>query len=323
MKIIKASYIWSDQDFKHSLISRIIESYFDVQFVWTTPAKCDLLFIGPYRPYKKIKEKFLNSHNKIIKNFLNDLERGLFFRKHKPLTIFHTSENERVFDLPEDFKIGTDYNYSYDESYLRIPVWKDRIDWSHLKLLTATTSNMNAKRFGGYYNLSDLMSPQGSSFLKKNTRICCFFSHLLEPRKSLIKQIKKSFNIDGYGKAFDAKIKNHNSSSFIKKEILKNYFANFCPENSLYPGYYTEKVPDAFISKSLPITWADQNIKNEFNPNAFINLNDFDNIQITNFLEEIKDKDYLLKFTKEPLLLTQPNLDNEINFAYKIVKNFI
>lgn len=323
MKIVKASYIWSHSDYKELLITKIIESYFDIRLVWTIPAKCDLLFVGPYRPYKKIKEKWLTPKNKKIKNIFSDLEKGLFLRKHKPLTIFYSRENERIFDLSEDFKIGTDYNYANNEDYLRIPVWKDFIDWSHLGLSTSPLDTMNAIRFGSHYNLSDLMKPQGTDFLKKNRSICGFFSYLWEPRKSLISKIKKQFPFKGYGKAFDGNIINHNQSSFAKKDILKNYFANFCPENSLYPGWYTEKVPDAFLSKSLPITWSDQNIRNDFNPNSFINLNNYDEYQITSLLEEIKDDHYLLKFCKEPLLLTEPDLNVEISFAKKIINNFI
>ena len=42
--------------------------------------------------------------------------------------------------------------------------------------------------------------------------------------------------------------------------------------NGLYPGYYTEKIPEAFNSGCLPITWADENIGVDFNSSAFLNL---------------------------------------------------
>ena len=45
--------------------------------------------------------------------------------------------------------------------------------------------------------------------------------------------------------------------------------------NSIYPGYYDERVIDAFYFDSLPITWSDKNIAVDFNPNALINLNDY------------------------------------------------
>ena len=323
MKTIKASYIWAHSDIKHLLVTKIMESYFDINLIWTTPAKCDLLFIGPYRPYRKIKEKLFFPNNKKINQILLNIEKGLFLRNYKPLTIFYSRENERIFDLPEDFKIGTDYNYPKNENYLRVPVWKDFIDWSHLNLIKSPINTLNARRFGDHYNLADLTKPQGSDFMKKKRNFCCFFSYLWEPRKSLIAEIKKQFHIDGFGKAFDYKIKNHNESTFVKKEILTNYFANFCPENTLYPGWYTEKVPDAFLSKSLPITWADQNIKNDFNSKAFINLNDFDDTQLSNLLENIKDDNFLNQFSKEPLLLTEPNLNKEINFVKKILQKCI
>jgi hypothetical protein len=323
MRTVKASYIWGHEDFKYLLIPRILQSFFNIKLVWTTPQNCDLLLVGPYKKYKLIKKKFLSSNNIFFNNVISSLEKGLFFRKYKPLSIFYSRENERIFDKKENFKIGTDYNYFDDESYLRIPIWKDFIDWSHLELSACPITFLNARRFGSHYNLLDLTNPQGIDFIKKPKNLCCFFSYLTEPRKSLISRIRRNFVIDGYGKAFNEKIKNHNESNFLKKDVLKNYFGNFCPENSLYPGWYTEKVPDAFISKSLPITWADQNISNDFNIKSFINLNDYNLDQIKDLFDELKNENFLLKFSKEPLLLTEPNLDQEIAFVKRIVNNFL
>jgi hypothetical protein len=323
MKIVKASYIWGHEDFKYLLIPRIIESFFNIKLVWTTPQKCDLLMVGPYKKYKLIREKFLRPHNNFLKNIISNFDKGLLFRKYQPLSIFYSRENERIFDKHENFKIGTDYNYFEDDNYLRIPIWKDFIDWTYLKIPACSTGVLNARRFGSHYNLLDLTNPQGVDFLKKPRSFCSFFSYLAEPRKSLLFKINRNFIIDGYGKAFNKKIKNHNESNFVKKDVLKNYFANFCPENSLYPGWYTEKVPDAFISKSLPVTWADQNISNDFNIKSFINLNDYNLDQMNDLFNELKNENFLLKFSKEPLLLIEPNLDQEIAFVKRIVNNFL
>jgi hypothetical protein len=157
------------------------------------------------------------------------------------------------------------------------------------------------------------MAPIGTEFLKKEKKICIFSSHLNEPRKSILDKFSENFQVDGYGPFFNKNIKNHNSSNIIKKEILKNYAFNLCPENSLYPGYYTEKIPEAFLGKSLPLTWTDNNVNVDFNEKSFVNLLNHakDNYSEISYL--LKDEDFLKKFTKEPLLLNKPNLDNEIN----------
>ena len=108
-------------------------------------------------------------------------------------------------------------------------------------------------------------------------------------------------------------------SLFNKKNILKNYAFNLCPENSLYPGYYTEKVPEAFLSKSLPITWADSNIKLDFNNKSLINLLDYSKNNFSEIIELLNDDIFLQRFTKEPLLLTEPNLVDEYKFVKKLL----
>ena len=131
--------------------------------------------------------------------------------------------------------------------------------------------------------------------------------------------ISKDFIIDGYGPYFDKKIKNHNDSKFNKREILKKYAFNLCPENSLFPGYYTEKVPEAFLSKSLPISWMDNNVTFDFNEKSFINLLNYSKDNYLGIISLLKDDNFLKKFTDEPLLLKEPNLENEILFVKKII----
>ena len=116
------------------------------------------------------------------------------------------------------------------------------------------------------------MRPQGNTFLNKDRKMCLITSHLNEPRKSMYEIFSKKFTVDGYGPYFDGQISNHNLSNFTKKNILEKYAFNLCPENNLYPGYYSEKIPDAFMAKCLPISWADSNINYDFNENSFINL---------------------------------------------------
>jgi len=54
-------------------------------------------------------------------------------------------------------------------------------------------------------------------------------------------------------------------------------------ENTSYPGYCTEKLMDSFLSGSLPLYWGDPKVKDDWNPKAFINVNDY-----RGYLDEIK-----------------------------------
>ena len=46
-------------------------------------------------------------------------------------------------------------------------------------------------------------------------------------------------------------------------------------ENTSHPWYCTEKIMDAFLVGSLPLYWGDPKVKEDWNPSAFINVNDY------------------------------------------------
>ena len=55
-----------------------------------------------------------------------------------------------------------------------------------------------------------------------------------------------------------------------------NQFAfNVAMENTVAPGYITEKIGNAFRSGSIPIYWGSSNINDFFNPASFINVADY------------------------------------------------
>ena len=137
----------------------------------------------------------------------------------------------------------------------------------------------------------------------------------------MYKILSEHFEVSGYGPYFNKNIKHHNLSQFNKREIMKNYGFNLCPENSLYPGFYSEKIPEAFLGNCLPITWADKNVNCDFNENAFINLIDHvkDNYnEICNLLKEV---DFLKKFNGQPLLIKEPNLEKETLIVKRILNS--
>ena len=79
---------------------------------------------------------------------------------------------------------------------------------------------------------------------------------------------------------------------------------------------------DSFDSGCLPVTWADQNIGHDFNTRSFINLNNYVIDNFSEICENLKDDLFLNKFTTEPLLLSDPDINLEIKFAKSILNNF-
>lgn len=306
----------------NSVLFNLIKIISKRNIIFTTPSKCDLLIIGPYNletlsnRYKQILQRSLRFSK--IKECLDDIQKGLFLRKYKPITIFYAHENVRSNLVKTDFSMTNDFDIN-NIRHLRFPIWKENIDWSH-EDIKRSNDTFAIKRFGEFYDLKKLLSPLGNFFLNR-MNMCIFTSHMNEPRGEILRQFSKHFVVDGYGPFFDKNIKNHNLSYFSKIDILRKYTFNLCPHNSIYPGYYDEKVPESFLGGCLPITWSDENIKFDFNEKSFVNLNSYISGGFKNIIEMLKDIDYLKKFIDQPLLLKKPNLEAEKLFISKIIKN--
>lgn len=76
----------------------------------------------------------------------------------------------------------------------------------------------------------------------------------------------------------------------------------------MYPGYYTEKIPEAFFADCLPITWVDGNVKVDFNPEAFINLAPMAHCDFAPLAELIGSPQKLSQYASQSLLLQSPSI---------------
>jgi hypothetical protein len=324
MTTIKISSLFNFTDWNSSVIFKLFNTLSKKKIEYVTPDQADILVIGPY-DINSVKKRTTNYFLKRFKRLkleekFPNLDIYSFKRNYKPLRIFFSFENFRYDSIRADYYITSDLGIS-NENHLRFPSWKDYIDWSSENIFR-DRNTLNSQRFGSYWNLDDLIKPLGDDFLKRKKEFCIFTSHLVEPRRSIYLKFSKNFKVDGYGPYFNKSIENHNSSDFKTQDILKNYAFNLCPQNSLYPGYYTEGLVNAFVSKVLPITWADKNINLDFNEKSFINLLDYTSSDYEEVCHLIQDQNFLKKFSNEPLLFKKPNLENEKIFIQKILSNF-
>jgi len=315
MKKIKIAVIGTPSDYINTLLPIIISNC-NFSIEWTGIGKADLLIYGPFfnsgdRPFRWLPRNL----RPIASNLFNKFNKNLYQRKYKPITLFHTAENIR----PDSIK--TNYSISFDlainsKNHYRLPYWMEMIDWTHEGIF----SNANP-RYGELLSLKVLSNNLGNSFLLRGKTGAFISSHLREPRLSIYEYVKTIIKIDGYGPQFNKDIKNHHESGFLKKELLKNYSFNLCPENGIYPGYVTEKIPEAFHSGCLPISWLDENCKIDFNPNAFINLAPMTTENYEPLKEILGSEKKLLEFSEQPLLLKQPSIEPFKDFVKNILND--
>jgi hypothetical protein len=60
-----------------------------------------------------------------------------------------------------------------------------------------------------------------------------------------------------------------------KRRYMEASHFSLAVENSAHPGYVTEKIADAFLSRTIPIYLGDPRVCEEFNPGTFIHARDF------------------------------------------------
>lgn len=85
-----------------------------------------------------------------------------------------------------------------------------------------------------------------------------------------------------------------------KYDFQKQYKFSIAFENSVHPGYTTEKILDAFLAKTIPIYWGNPLVGMDFNKDAFIDINDYPSIDdaINAIIElDCDDEKYLQKLS--------------------------
>jgi len=300
MKSIKIATDAVPHDYQSSLLPLVIQSM-GYQIDWVDADTADLLILGPFckktqKPHRWCPKPL----RPLLSKSMESIRAG---RKQEPLKLFHTQENERHDYVDADYSISFDLGVQSDK-HLRFPYWMEILDWSHEGL----TGNTNP-RYGELLNISTLMSPLGIQYLNRGGSCALLSSHLREPRGSLFKALEKVIPTQGFGAFFNKEIKDHHSSGFLKRDVLKEFSFNLCPENGLYPGYYTEKIPEAFYSGCLPITWADENIAVDFNPSAILNLQPLFKSDFQDLENILLSKTGMEAFQSQSLLTEPPSIE--------------
>jgi hypothetical protein len=194
----------------------------------------------------------------------------------------------------------------------------EMLDWSHEGL----HGNHNP-RFGQLLSIPRMTLPLGYDFLKRPRQVAIFSSHLREPRATLVNAVGSLIPLKGFGPYFDKSILYHQQSSFNKVDVLKDYGFNLCPENGLYPGYYTEKIPEAFLAGCLALTWADINVCSDFNAKAFINLEPMTWQDFEPLKDILNSPIQLEAYAEQPLLLKPLSIEPLKDFVQEIVRQAI
>lgn len=223
---------------------------------------------------------------------------GMEYLKYDCIRVFYSAENFSPNFNQCDYAMGFDW-IEFDKRYLRLPYYYVR------NLSTTYKQCIKNKQ----YSITDLEDRKFCNFIYSNasadTRRTNFFESLSE-YKFIHSGGKYLNNIGG-------RISN-------KYEYQKQFKFSIAFENSSADGYTTEKIIEAKVAGTVPIYWGNNLIKNEMNPDAFINCHDYNNFEeVINHIKEIdSNDDEFLKILNEPLFN-----DNIYNINDEVILSFL
>ena len=221
--------------------------------------------------------------------------------------IFFTGENVRPNFRRCDYSLTFDAD-EHEGKNFRLPLWYLYIDWFEVNS----------------YDNPDWLIPESYLYndneftQKKKDKFCSIvYGKQIESRINVIQNISSNYKqVDVFGKA--------NSNYYLpdgekyKLDLISNYKFSLCYENSVTPGYHTEKLLHGKVAGNVPIYYGDKSIGEDFNPDCFINAVDMSDEELIQKIIELDQSDNLYnKMAKEPIFTEKVSLDNIKDFLFK------
>jgi hypothetical protein len=204
--------------------------------------------------------------------------------------IFYTGENVRPNYDECDYAFS--FDYTENNKNIRVPLWLLQIDWFN------QVNYDNPKFTLPYERIND----NEFSNKPKSNFCCTVFNNPSPWRIEVYNSLSRYKPVHGFGKPFG----NWFYGEDQKYNILSKYKFNICFENSIYPGYYTEKLFHAKTAGCIPIYWSDDLISRDFNDKCFVNLSNFKNVnELTDYIIEIDTNDELYNQIKSEKLFKE------------------
>jgi hypothetical protein len=147
------------------------------------------------------------------------------------------------------------------------------------------------------------------------SKFCCFIvsSPNYQIRNNMFNELNKYKKVDSLGHH------NNNVGFYLQygywtqeyRDFIKQYKFIICFENTKINTYITEKIVNPMLAGIIPIYWGTHHIKNVFNQDSFLLLENESNDDFNNLIEKIKELDQddnkYLEFVNRPVF-TQQNI---------------
>ena len=229
-------------------------------------------------------------------------------------TLAFIGENVRPSFINYGHSLSFDYD-SYGGRNHRLPLWYGRLAWDGF-VQQPRKQNAHNHGYEPLIDIDSLTRPRKLDWSKK-TNFCAMVAGNPEGlRVNLYNSISRYKPVHGYGNMFGRALR---ASKF---DLLEDYKFCLCPENSVYDGYVTEKLIDAYAGGTIPIYSGTMSVDCDFHEGAYLNyMNTKDMDWFVTTIQAIDEsKEIYEDMYNRPLLWEAPSLDNAIAFVRSIVK---
>jgi hypothetical protein len=223
--------------------------------------------------------------------------------------IFFTGENIRPNFKTCDYSLTFDFE-SYDGKNFRLPLWYLYIDWF----------NVNTYDNPGWLIPESYLYGENEFTQKSKDKFCSIvFGKMVDSRLNVIQNISRYKGVDIFGKA-NPNYKLPDGEKY-KLDLISNYKFSLCYENSISPGYHTEKLLHGKIAGNIPIYYGDKTVCEDFNPKSFINTVDMSDEEVIETIKKIDtNKELYDRMNTEPLFENKISLEPLIKNLNNILK---
>lgn len=235
----------------------------------------------------------------------------------------HTDPKKTIAFIGENIRpsyVGYDHSLSFDfDSYggrnHRLPLWYARLAWPDF-VQRPRKQNVHNHGYEPLIPIAPLTQPRKLDWQEK-TEFCAMIAGNPEGlRVNLYNSISRYKPVHGYGNMFNRALRQS------KFDVLKNYKFCLCPENSVYDGYVTEKLLDAYAGGTIPIYSGTMSVDCDFHEGAYLNYMNTKDMEwfVTTIQAIDESKEIYEDMYNRPLLWEPPSLDNAIAFVRNIIK---
>lgn len=224
-------------------------------------------------------------------------------------TIFYTGENVRPDFLKCRYALTFDRD-AWGGRNFYFPLWMARLCWPDYRPYRAEGAN-SAHGWEALIDPQILTRPRARQDDLDAKKFCAVVASAYEGlRVSLAAALNNYRSVDARGPLFGAPLQQS------KHDFFGAYKFALCPENSLFPGYVTEKLFDAWVGGAVPIYFGGSQADPTINSQAFVNY--ADTHDVASLVGQVVDLDRsaaaYLKMHAQPLLLEAPDIRPAISF---------